>query len=124
MSYIEKTLTTDEVVVSIFSIHKLFYVIPAVTSLILIGIAPLLKLVFTEYGFTNKRIVVKTGIIGRSTEELKLSKVETVELRQSILGRIFGFGDVVLSGTGASNLVLKTVSGPIEVKRTIDNQLI
>ncbi|MDA0303540.1 MAG: PH domain-containing protein [Bacteroidetes bacterium] len=124
MSYIEKTLTTDEVVVSIFSIHKLFYVIPAVTSLILIGIAPLLKLVFTEYGLTNKRIVVKTGIIGRSTEELKLSKVETVELRQSILGRIFGFGDVVLSGTGASNLVLKTVSGPIEVKRTIDNQLI
>lgn len=124
MSYIEKTLTTDEVVVSIFSIHKLFYVIPAVTSLILIGIAPLLKLVFTEYGLTNKRIVVKTGIIGRSTEELKLSKVETVKLRQSILGRIFGFGDVVLSGTGASNLVLKTVSGPIEVKRTIDNQLI
>jgi uncharacterized membrane protein YdbT with pleckstrin-like domain len=124
MSYIEKTLTPDEVVVSIFSIHKLFYVIPAVTSLILIGIAPLLKLVFTEYGLTNKRIVVKTGIIGRSTEELKLSKVETVELRQSILGRIFGFGDVVLSGTGASNLVLKTVSGPIEVKRTIDNQLI
>ena len=124
MSYIEKTLTTDEVVVSIFSIHKLFYVIPAVTSLILIGIPPLLKLVFTEYGLTNKRIVVKTGIIGRSTEELKLSKVETVELRQSILGRIFGFGDVVLSGTGASNLVLKTVSGPIEVKRTIDNQLI
>jgi uncharacterized membrane protein YdbT with pleckstrin-like domain len=124
MSYIEKTLTTDEVVVSIFSIHKLFYVIPAVTSLILIGIAPLLKLVFTEYGLTNKRIVVKTGIIGRSIEELKLSKVETVKLRQSILGRIFGFGDVVLSGTGASNLVLKTVSGPIEVKRTIDNQLI
>ena len=124
MSYIEKTLTTDEVVVSIFSIHNLFYVIPAVTSLILIGIAPLLKLVFTEYGLTNKRIVVKTGIIGRSIEELKLSKVETVKLRQSILGRIFGFGDVVLSGTGASNLVLKTVSGPIEVKRTIDNQLI
>ena len=124
MSYIEKTLTPDEVVVSIFSIHKLFYVIPAVTSLILIGIAPLLKLVFTEYGLTNKRIVVKTGIIGRSIEELKLSKVETVKLRQSILGRIFGFGDVVLSGTGASNLVLKTVSGPIEVKRTIDNQLI
>tara|TARA_B110000285_G_scaffold85647_1_gene98304 strand:- start:71 stop:445 length:375 start_codon:yes stop_codon:yes gene_type:complete len=124
MSYIEKTLTTDEVVISIFSIHKFFYIIPALSSLVLIGIPSLLKLVFTEYSLTNKRIVVKTGIIGRSTEELKLSKVETVELRQSILGRIFGFGNIVLSGTGASNLVLKTVADPVQVKKTIDNQLI
>ena len=124
MSYIEKTLTTDEVVIFIFSIHKFFYIIPALSSLVLIGIPSLLKLVFTEYSLTNKRIVVKTGIIGRSTEELKLSKVETVELRQSILGRIFGFGNIVLSGTGASNLVLKTVADPVQVKKTIDNQLI
>ena len=87
MSYIEKTLTTGEEVVSIFSIHKLFYVIPALTSVILIGIPAFFKLVFTEYGLTNKRVIVKTGVIGRSTEELNLTKVETVELRQTILGR-------------------------------------
>ena len=65
MSYIEKTLTAGEEVVSIFSIHKLFYVIPALTSLILIGIPAFFKLIFTEYGLTNKRVIVKTGVIGR-----------------------------------------------------------
>ncbi len=124
MSYIEKTLTTDEEVVSIFSINKLFYVIPALTSVILIGIPAFFKLIFTEYGLTNKRVIVKTGVIGRSTEELNLAKVETVELRQTILGRLFGFGDVVLSGTGNSTLVFKNASNPIEVKKAIDNQLI
>ena len=124
MSYIEKTLTTDEEVVSIFSINKLFYVIPALTSVILIGIPAFFKLILTEYGLTNKRVIVKTGVIGRSTEELNLAKVETVELRQTILGRLFGFGDVLLIGTGNSTLVFKNASNPIEVKKAIDNQLI
>ena len=92
-------------------------------SFLFIGIPLLLELVFTEYGVTNNRIITKTGIISRSTEEMKLSKIETVEIKQGILGRILGYGNVVISGTGSSNVIIATVSNPIYVKKKIDSQI-
>jgi uncharacterized membrane protein YdbT with pleckstrin-like domain len=123
MSYINKTLVENEKVISLFSIHKFFYVVPFIISFLFIGIPLLLKLVFTEYGLTNNRIITKTGIISRSTEEMKLSKIETVEIKQGILGRILGYGNVVISGTGSSNVIIAKVSNPIYVKKKIDSQI-
>ena len=123
MSYINKTLVENEKVISLFSIHKFFYVVPFIMSFLFIGIPLLLKLVFTEYGLTNNRIITKTGIISRSTEEMKLSKIETVEIKQGILGRILGYGNVVISGTGSSNVIIAKVSNPIYVKKKIDSQI-
>ena len=123
MSYINKTLIDDEIVASIFSIHKFFYIIPFISSFLIVGLPSLLKLIFTEYGLTNNRVITKTGIISRSTEEMKLSKVETVEIKQGILGRILGYGNVIVSGTGSSKVVISRVSNPIDVKKKIDNQL-
>mgnify|MGYP000424437492 FL=1 len=123
MSYIEKTLIDNEKVASLFSIHKFFYIIPFISSFLIVGIPSLLKLIFTEYGLTNNRVITKTGIIGRSTEEMKLSKVETVEIKQGVLGRILGYGNVIVSGTGSSKVVIRRVYNPIDVKKNIDNQL-
>lgn len=123
MSFINKTLIKDEKVISFFSIHKFHYILPLIMSFLIIGIPLLLKYLFTEYGLTNKRVITKTGIISRSTEEMKLSKVETVEIKQGILGRILGYGSVIVSGTGSSNVIISKVSNPIEVKKKIDIQL-
>ena len=123
MSYINKTLIKDEKVISFFSVHKFHYILPIIMSFLIIGIPLLLKYLFIEYGLTNKRVITKTGIISRSTEEMKLSKVETVEIKQGILGRILGYGSVVVSGTGSSNVIISKVSNPIEVKKKIDIQL-
>tara|TARA_B110000238_G_C15807225_1_gene302758 strand:- start:63 stop:347 length:285 start_codon:yes stop_codon:yes gene_type:complete len=92
-------------------------------SFVLIGIPLLLKYMFTEYGLTNKRVITKTGVISRSTEEMKLSKVETVEVKQSILGRIVGYGNVIVSGTGSSNVIISRVANPLGVKKAIDSEL-
>ena len=54
---------------------------------------------------------------------MRLSKIETVEVRQGIFGRIFGFGSVLVTGTGNSSVVLKGVSNPISVKKEIDSHL-
>ena len=123
MSYIEQTLITDEKVNSLFSIHWFVYIAPIAFSFILIGIPSLIKLLFTEYGLTNKRVVTKTGMISRNTEEMKLNKVENVEIKQGIIGRIFGFGNVVVTGTGSSKVVISNVSGPLNVKKKIDSLL-
>ena len=123
MGYIEKSLSGDEQVVSKFSYHWIVYIFPLMLCMVVIGIIPLLKILFTEQGVTTKRGIKKEGIISRNTEELHLSKVETVEIKQGVLGRILGYGDVELTGTGLSGLVFKTVSSPMNVKKKIDTIL-
>ena len=118
MGYIESTLSGEEKVEFKFSYHWIVYLSPWN-----IFVLPLLKIFFTEQGVTTKKGVKKEGIISRNTEELHLSKVETVEIKQGILGRILGYGNIQLTGTGSSNLIFKTVSSPMKVKRNIETLL-
>lgn len=74
----------------------------------LIGIFGLIDLVgrmilraTTEFGVTSHRVVVKRGIFSLHTVEMNLDKVESVDVDQSLLGRIFGYGAVVIHGVGA-----------------------
>jgi uncharacterized membrane protein YdbT with pleckstrin-like domain len=66
-------------------------------------------------------VIIKTGIISRHTEEMRITSIETVEISQSIWGRIFGFGDVRLTGKGTSDLTLRRIDNPIDVKRRIES---
>ena len=117
MSYIQKTITGDEKIINFFKIHLIFYILN------ILWIPTFIGLFFTEYGLTTKRVILKIGIISRNTDEMRLSKIETVEVRQGIFGRIFGFGTVLVTGTGNSSVVLKGVSNPISVKKEIDSHL-
>jgi uncharacterized membrane protein YdbT with pleckstrin-like domain len=74
-----------------------------------------------EQGLTNKRVITKRGIISRHTDEMKLSSIETVELQQGVIGRIFGFGRVRVTGRGNSDVILRTVCNPMQVKREIES---
>ncbi len=59
----------------------------------------------------------KVGLIRRDTDELVYSKIETVAVKQSILGRIFNFGEVEFTGTGGMYIRFVFVENPTEVKR-------
>ena len=123
MGYIEKTIQGDEKIVKKFEIHIIVYLEYILFLWLIFPIIGLIKLFFIENGLTTKRVIFKSGIIGRDTEEMRLSKVETVEIKQGVIGRIFGFGDVIITGTGISNVVFKYVSKPINVKKEIESQL-
>jgi len=71
----------------------------------------------TEQVLTNKRVFLKTGLIRRDTDELKKEKVETISIKQSIVGRILNFGDVEFTGTGGINIKFTYVKDPTYVKR-------
>lgn len=73
----------------------------------------------TEIVITDKRIICKSGWISRRTEEMNISKVETVDVNQSVLGRLLGYGDVLVKGTGASLEPVYRVSRPIELRNAI-----
>ena len=123
MSYIEKTIQGDEKIVKMFKIHTIVYIEKLLFFWLIFPIIGLIKLFFIENGLTSNRVIFKSGIIGRDTEEMRLSKIETVEIKQGIIGRIFGFGNVIITGTGTSSVVFRYVSNPINVKKEIESQL-
>ena len=73
----------------------------------------------TETDVTNLRVVHKTGFITRQTFEMSLDKIESVDVNQSIPGRIFDYGDVVIMGVGKSEENLKTVASPLAFRNAI-----
>ena len=74
-----------------------------------------------EQGVTNRRVVRKTGIVSRKTTELRLASIETVDLRQSFWGRVFGYGNVEITGRGETAMILDRIARPIDVKRDIES---
>jgi len=90
-------------------------------GLLFIGAAVLLfigwlKRFTTEVAVTDKRIIYKRGFISRYTIEMHLDKVESVDVDQSVLGRIFGDGDILIRGVGASLEPLRNIESPIEFR--------
>jgi membrane protein YdbS with pleckstrin-like domain len=130
MSFIEQSLSAGETVVARFRLHwfsriplALWIVLGLVTFGVtwLIAIYEYLRLRAIEQGVTNKRVVYKTGIIGRQSEEMKLTSIETVEINQGVMGRVFNFGDVKVTGRGTSDVVFRGISDPMSVKRQIES---
>jgi uncharacterized membrane protein YdbT with pleckstrin-like domain len=76
----------------------------------------------TEVAVTNKRIIYKRGFISRYTIEMHLDKVESVDVDQSIMGRIFGYGDIIIRGVGASLEPLRNIESPIEFRSHVTAQ--
>lgn len=85
----------------------------------LYGLVQILLLNSIEMGTTNKRVILKRGFISVSTDEMRLSAIEGVEVEQSIMGRILGFGNVEISGRGASKMLFKAIDDPKEVRKNI-----
>jgi uncharacterized membrane protein YdbT with pleckstrin-like domain len=73
----------------------------------------------TEIVVTDKRIIHKTGWIARRTEEMNITKVETVDITQSIAGRMLGYGNVCIIGTGATWEPLRSVASPLQLRNAI-----
>jgi len=73
----------------------------------------------TEIAVTNRRVIHKTGFIRRQTNEMNLDKVESVQVDQSILGRILNYGHVTFLGTGEGFETLRLVAAPIELRNHI-----
>lgn len=130
MSYIEDSLSAGERIESLFKLHWFAWLpmwlwiilaIPTIGLTLLIALYEFLRLRFIEQGVTNKRVILKKGIISRQTEEMKLASIETVEIHQGIWGRIFGFGTVKVTGRGISDVVYKGIDDPMAVKRQIES---
>jgi len=73
----------------------------------------------TEIVVTDRRILFKEGFVRRRTMEMNMNKVETVDVVQSIPGRIFNYGTILIRGTGSSYEPLRLIGDPLALRNAI-----
>jgi uncharacterized membrane protein YdbT with pleckstrin-like domain len=73
----------------------------------------------TETDVTNRRVVHKTGFIKRRTFEMALDKVESVDVNQTIAGRLLNYGDVTIKGVGEGHEKIPTIAEPLAFRNAI-----
>jgi len=80
-----------------------------------LGIA--IKYYSTELVITNKRLIAKSGFMSRSTIEISLQWVESIQVDQTLWGRVFDFGSIIISGAGNPQAPVLGISRPMEFRR-------
>jgi uncharacterized membrane protein YdbT with pleckstrin-like domain len=78
-----------------------------------------IRRVTTEFAVTDRRVIYKTGLFSRHTLEMNRSKVESVDVEQPFLGRVFGYGTVILRGTGATREPIYHIADPLTFRSFI-----
>lgn len=129
MGYIDDTISDDEKIVYIVKFHWIYTLIAILylifLGLFIIGIFIFLKMMInkwtTERALTNTRYIQKIGWIARDTEEIGINKIEEVDLKQSILGRILGYGSISISGTGSGHILLKSIDDPLSFQKNLND---
>jgi acyl-coenzyme A synthetase/AMP-(fatty) acid ligase len=77
----------------------------------------------TEMAVTNRRVVIKTGMASRKTIEMLLGKVESIEVSETAMGRMLGYGTIVIIGTGGTPEPFYKVAHPLEFRSQVQQQI-
>jgi uncharacterized membrane protein YdbT with pleckstrin-like domain len=77
----------------------------------------------TEMAVTNRRVVVKTGLASRKTIEMLLNRVESIEVSETTLGRLLGYGAIVVVGTGGSTEPFDKIARPLVFRNHLQQQI-
>ena len=129
MGYVEDTIGTNEKIVYTVKYHWIYtfsaFLYLLLFGVFIIGIIMFLKMMInkwtTERVLTDLRYIQKTGWIKRNTEEISISKIEEVDLKQSVLGRLLGYGSINISGTGSGQITLKSIDDPLMFQKNLNN---
>ena len=73
----------------------------------------------TEIAVTDRRIILKRGFIRRHTVEMNMQKVESVDVDQTLLGRVFDYGNVTVRGTGSTFETIRKIDSPLKLRSTV-----
>lgn len=149
MNYIQKNLQSGEEIKYVAKLHFFLFVQPIILLLIgailasspkeisamthyagllilFFGIVSLLSRILikvgSSYAVTNKRVVLKTGVISRRAVDLVLARCEGLHIKQSILGRIFNFGTITVTTGGASSSY-PYIANPLAFRKEINTQI-
>jgi len=145
MSYVDSQLLPNEAVLyrarlhrSLYAVSFVFGVMALVATIFAVGqpsvwwvalaLGVVTALTFvsswfrsssSEFAVTDKRVIIKVGLVRRRTLETMLGKVEGIGVDQSLTGRILGFGTIVVTGTGGTKEEFDRIANPLEFRRQV-----
>jgi uncharacterized membrane protein YdbT with pleckstrin-like domain len=122
MAFIPKnSFTTSAIILDL----SLVQIITLVTFLVafLIGLSAYAAYLSTDFIITSKRVLMKTGFLRRTIIETLLSRVESIIIQQSILGRLCNFGSVAIAGANGARNPLLHVPQPLKFRHIIEEQI-
>jgi uncharacterized membrane protein YdbT with pleckstrin-like domain len=148
MGYIEKNLMNGEIIVYRTHLHWIIFLWPLVSFVIAIflfclnvqaataagtlflliviifGLNSFITYKTSEFGVTNRRVIVKIGFIRRNSIEVMLNKVEGIQVDQGITGRIFNYGSITVTGTGGTRESYHRIHAPLEFRKKVQEQIV
>lgn len=113
--YVENNLIAGERIVYETKLHWITFI--SLKGILTLFIAPLIAYLTSEFAITNKRLIIKTGFISRNTFEMNLSKIESINVNQNIIARIFGYGTIVIMGTGSTREPFASIRDPLTFRK-------
>jgi uncharacterized membrane protein YdbT with pleckstrin-like domain len=114
-NYVDSHLIMGETVVYSAKLHWIIYL--TAKAILTLWIAPFIQRATSEFAITTKRVIIKEGLIARRTLEMNLSKIETVNVDQSIMGRILNYGSITIIGTGGTHEVFNNIAHPMQFRK-------
>src|SRR5258708_6622187 len=145
MGYVESNLLPNEQITYRAGLHWIIYALPAIVFVIAILVAlggggwiagaaigiigfvlllpPWIKASSSEFAITNKRVLIKVGLIRRHSLELLLQKVEGIGVDQGVVGRILEYETITVSGVGGPKETFQMISNPLDFRRQVQASL-
>jgi len=147
MSYIDANLLPDEHIVYRTRLHWLLFLpavlftlfvlapiawvldrgswsayawVPLALGLLLL-LAAFIKRQSSDFAVTNKRVMTKVGVMDTRSIELLLGKIEAIAVEQSLMGRLFGYGDIVITGTGGTKEAFTQIQSPLAFRNAVQS---
>jgi uncharacterized membrane protein YdbT with pleckstrin-like domain len=114
-SYVNQHLIKDETVAFETKLHWVIFF--SLKSIFTLTIYAWLKRWLSEFVITNRRIVIKEGFIARRTFEMNLSKIETVNVDQTVMGRMLNYGSITIIGTGGTKETFHNIAKPMAFRK-------
>ena len=147
MSYVDSNLLDGEHVVYRTRLHWLLFVLPVLFTVLVLSpvawlmangswkeftwiplalgllvlVATFIKRQSSDFAVTNKRVMMKVGVFATRSIELLLNKIEAIAVNQSLMGRILGYGDIAVTGSGGTKESFSRIQGPLEFRRAVQS---
>lgn len=97
------------------------WVLLAPAAGLVVLLAAIVKRTSSDFAVTNKRVMMKTGIFNTRSVELLLSKIEAIAVNQTLGGRMLGYGNIVVTGSGGTEEAFSDIQAPLEFRRAVQS---
>jgi uncharacterized membrane protein YdbT with pleckstrin-like domain len=75
---------------------------------------------FSSLTIKERQVILRSGILVRQTIDIPLSKIESIDIRQSIIGSLFQYGSLLITGTGGTRQWMGYIAKPLTCRRHIE----